>query len=128
MRWDISKHARDRYLERVPVSMHTNQNTNISILESLRSSKDVTNKIFNEVPRYILYLYERYNELGLLIMRSSDGIIYLCRKKEGTFNTMSIVTCFMEDRYLDNFRNSAMSRQDVFFKISCIKKKLKKSK
>lgn len=121
----ITKHAIERYIERIRMSINTS-NTNIisEMLQCLKSGKDITNKVFDECPRYILYLYEKYNELGLSIIEQGQTI-FICRKRKGTDNLYDVITCYNSYKHLDQFKNTSMKREDIFIKIKEIKKKLK---
>lgn len=122
-KFNISKHARQRYIERILCGSNSKDNLLIEILNQLRNSQDITNKIFDETPRYILFLYEKYNCCKLTILQHKD-ILFICRKQEGTDNMLNIVTCYNSHNHLSQFKNSSLSREDVFLKIKIIKKEV----
>ncbi len=118
----ITSHCKKRYVERIndgkPVDV-------IEILKAVSSGKDITDKIYTEAPRYILYLYEEYGGLGLKIVSNGD-IIFILKKKEGTEKMFSVITCFKNINYLKQFKETSMSREDIFIKIKIAKSNLKK--
>lgn len=125
MRFFITYHAADRFIERIRGGINsTNNNLFAEMLKELSIGKDITNKIYDEVPRYILYLYEKYKQLGLTIIHSNQTL-YICRKRPGTQNLFDVITCYNDHRHLEQFKNSAMKREEVFLKIKMIKKQLK---
>lgn len=81
-------------------------------------------KLFDETPRYILYLYEKYRQLGLTIIHSNTTL-YICKKRVGTQNLYDILTCYNDHRYLEQFKNTKLTREEIFLKIKLIKKQLK---
>lgn len=124
-RYYIGKHCIERYIERVRMGINTADKSVIGeMLETLVAGKDITQKIYDEVPRYILFLYEKYKELGLTIIESKD-IIFISRKRPGTLNMYDVVTCYSAHRHLEQFKNTEMKREDIFIKIKQIKKTLK---
>lgn len=121
----ITKHAQERYLERIRMSISvTDVNLLTEMLNCLKSGTDITNKVYDTAPRYILYLYEKYKELGLIIIENKNTI-FICRKRKGTINLCDVVTCYNSYKHLDQFINTTMKREDIFIKIKEIKKKLK---
>jgi len=114
MSFYLSKHVKERYVERVLGGLKPTDNLNILILEKLSKSKDITNKVYDEIPRYILFLYEKYKQLGITILRY-ENIIFITKKREGTYGLYDILTCYLEDtNYLKQFKNTALSRMDIF--------------
>lgn len=125
MKFFITHHAGERYIERIRGGINpTTTNLFTDMLKELSTGKDITNKIYDEVPRYILYLYEKYKQLGLTIIHSNQTL-YICRKRPGTQNLFDVITCYNDHRHLEQFKNTAMSREEVFLKIKMIKKQLK---
>jgi hypothetical protein len=124
MKFWITLHARERYTERILNGLNNSDNLIISILNQIDSGKDIINKIYDECPRYILYLYEKYHELGLKIIKS-DNILFITKKRKGTNDLFDVLTCYYDDeKYLKSFKNTALSRENIFLKIKEIKRKL----
>ena len=124
MKLIITNHCKERYVERINNGEFIDI---VIILKLISSGKDITNKIYDEVPRYILYLYEKYGELGQRIILSSD-IIFILRKKEGTFDTYIVLTCYKNENHLSQFKNTSLSREEIFIRIKLAKSKNKKNK
>lgn len=121
----ISRHCQERYTERIRMGSNIQETSLLTeMINSLKTGKDITQKIYDDVPRYILYLYEKYKQLGITIIES-DGVIYIARKRTGTLNLYDVVTCYSAYRHLEQFKNTDMKRQDIFIRIKQIKTKLK---
>lgn len=120
----ITKHCRERYLERVKLGDNSSPKGILNeMLDNIHTGKDVTSKIYDSTPRYILYLYEKYGKLGITIVEAKD-VIYICNKRPGTANLYDVLTCYNSHRHLEQFKNTALSRQEVFIRIKEIKRKL----
>jgi hypothetical protein len=125
MKFWLTKHSKERYVERILNGLNTVDNLNITILKQISSGIDITNKVYDECPRYILYLYEQYGELGLTIIKSGN-VLFITKKRKGTYDLYDVVTCYLEDgNYLKQFKNTALSRENIFIKIREIKSKIK---
>jgi len=125
MNFFITHHAGERYVERIRGGLNsTEQNLFSEMLTKLRAGKDITSKIFDDAPRYILFLYEKYKQLGLTIIQSNDTL-FICRKRPGTQNLFDVITCYNDHRHLEQFKNTAMKREEIFLRIKEIKRKLK---
>jgi hypothetical protein len=125
MKFWLTQHSKERYAQRILNGLNTLDNLNMAILKKISSGKDITNQVFDQCPRYILYLYEKYKELGITIMRS-DNILFICKKRKGTYDLYDVLTCYYEDgNYLRQYKNTALSREEIFMKIKEIKRNLK---
>lgn len=125
MRYYLTAHAISRYVERINNGLHNSDSEINVMLKKLYAGRDVTNKVFDECPRYILYLYERYEMLTRIV--ESDGIIFICNKRKGTVALYDVITCYKKtDGFLRQWKESVMPRQEVFIKIKLIKTKIKK--
>jgi hypothetical protein len=125
MKFWLTQHSKERYVQRILNGLNTTENLNVMILKQISSGADITNKIYDECPRYILFLYEKYKELGITIIKK-DNVLFICRKRKGTYNLYDVLTCYLEDgNYLKQFKNSALSREQIFLKIKMIKTTLK---
>lgn len=125
MKFWLTQHSKERYVERVLNGNNLVENLNIDILRQISAGIDITNKVYDECPRYILYLYEKYKELGLKIIRSNN-IIFITKKRKGTFALYDVVTCYIDDgNHLSQFKNTALSRETIFIKIKELKRTLK---
>ena len=121
----ITTHAKQRYRERFLDNSH-NVNILPLMLKDIHSGKDITQKIYNDVPRFILYLYEKYEELGISIIESIDkNKIFILKKKDKSIDCLYVITCIKSENYLNQFKNTSLSREDIFLKIKTIKSKLR---
>lgn len=124
MRYYLTAHAISRYVERINNGLHNSDSEINVMLKKLYAGRDVTNKVFDECPRYMLYLYERYESLVSIV--ESDGIIFICNKRKGTEALYDVITCYKKtDGFLRQWKESVMPRQEVFIKIKLIKTKIK---
>lgn len=125
MKFWLTQHSKERYVERILNGLNTTDNLNVTILKQISSGVDITNKIYDECPRYILFLYEKYKQLGITIIRK-DNVLFITRKRKGTYDLYDVITCYLEDgNYLKQFKNTALSRDQIFLKIKMIKSSLK---
>jgi len=121
----ISRHCQERYMERIRMGSNTSETSPLTeMINSLKAGKDITQNVYDDVPRYILFLYEKYKQLGITIIESNNTI-FIARKRTGTLNLYDVVTCYSAHRHLEQFKNTDMKRQDIFIKIKQIKTKLK---
>ena len=120
----LTHHVKDRYLERVKNGLNVSNNLLFEILDEIKLAKDVTNEVFDKIPRFILYLYEKYKTANMKILKK-DNVYYICKKRIGTENLFDIVTCYYGEDKFKMFSNSILTRQQIFEKISKIKKQLK---
>lgn len=125
MKFWLTQHSKERYVERILNGLNTVDNLNVTILKQISAGVDVTNKIYDECPRYILYLYEEYHELGLKIIKAGN-VLFITKKRKGTEALYDVITCYLETgNYLRQFKNTALSRENIFIKIKEIKGRLR---
>ena len=126
MKFWLTQHSKERYVERILNGLNTSNNLNITILKEISAGVDITNKVYDDCPRYILYLYEEYKELGIRIIKK-DNVLFIAKKRKGTYDLYDVITCYNYDegRYLRQFKNTTLSRETIFLKIKMIKSKLK---
>lgn len=124
MKFWLTNHVKKRYIERVLNGLNNFENLNITILKHVSSGKDITNKVYDDCPRYILYLYEKYKQLGITIMLAGD-VLYITKKRKGTYDLYDVLTCYpYTGDYLRTFKSTVLSRDMIFMKIKEIKKTL----
>ncbi len=123
-KYHISQHCRERYTERINGGVNIDSNILLTVLNKLLEGKDITNKVFDEAPRYILFLYEKYSDCKLTIIQSGE-VIFICKKRPGTTNLYDVLTCYNSYKHLDQFKNTAMSRENIYIKIKQLKTQLK---
>lgn len=124
MKYYITKHCVERYVERINNGLNNQHNIFDTIFKILNKGKDITNIVYDKCPRYILYLYEKYQTAGQVIIES-DNIIFICRKRKGTDSLYDVLTCYHKNDYLKQYINTVLTRQEIFIKINAIKKTLK---
>lgn len=124
MKFWITQHSKDRFRERILNGQNTVDNLNVHMINILRTGTNITSQVYDECPRYILYLYEKYKELGIAIIRAQN-ILFITKKRKGTYNLYDVLTCYYNtDNYLRQFKNTALTRDQIFMKIKEIKRKL----
>lgn len=125
MKFWLTDHVKKRYIERVVNGVNNFENLNVSILKHISTGKDITNKVYDECPRYILFLYEKYKQLGITIMLAND-VLFITKKRKGTYDLYDVLTCYpYTGDYLRTFKTSVLPREIIFMKIKEIKRKLK---
>lgn len=122
----LTQHVKDRYLERVKNGLNTSNNLLFEILDEIKLAKDVTQNIFDTIPRYILYLYENYKSANMKILKK-DNVYYICKKRQNTESLYDVLTCYYGEEKFKMFQSSVLSRQQIFEKISKKKKELKQN-
>ena len=119
MSYFITKHCKERFAQRIAPFNNVKE-----ILNTVYNGKDITNTIFDKYPRYILYLYERYNECNIKIIQNGNSN-FICRNRPGTINMLDVLTCYTGSGY-DKFGNTELTRQEIYIRIKMAKSKLKK--
>lgn len=121
MRAFITQHCRNRYMERVGKTPNSLQD----IAKIVESGTDVTNKIFDAAPRFILHLYTKYKTANIKII-FKDGVHYITTKRKGADNLYDVMTCYQGDDRFKMYANSVIPRKEIYFQIGELKRKLKK--
>lgn len=119
MRYNITTHCKERYIERI-LNHATEGNLFVQILNDLKTSKNVTGEIANKVPRFILYVKERYGT-NINILENGEKVFILTKIKD-TQESYSVLTCYNKNNYLDQFKKSHMSNEEVYHKLKMLKK------
>jgi len=131
MKFFITQHAKERYVERIQNGLNSSNNLLLSILNDLNMAKDITDKIFRECPRYILALHEKYkSDISFRILQQEKKL-FIVKKRPGTGTKNSqtdglfdVLTCYNEGiNYLINFKSTVLSNEEIYLKIKAIKKK-----
>lgn len=121
MKYNITNHCKQRYIERI-LNHATADNLFKQMLEELNSSKNITGEIANKVPRFILYVKERYDN-NVNILESKDKTIFILTKMKDTANSYAVLTCYNKHNYLKMFEKSHMSNEEVYHKLKLLKSK-----
>lgn len=120
MRFNITNHCKNRYIERV-LNFAKSENLYKQMLDDLKTSKNITGEISNSVPRFILYIKERYKQ-NINILEKGDTIFILTKIKD-TQDTYSVVTCYNKTNFLSQFKTAHMTNEEVYHKLKLLKKK-----
>lgn len=121
MKYFISKHCQERYLERVLNSKNTINNLLVTIFNDLKNSKNITSQTSTEAPRFILYLKQRYgNDKGYNILKK-DHIIFIVIKRKGTYDLYDVVTCYIDNDSIDKFKHNILNNKEIYLKLATIK-------
>lgn len=121
MKYNITNHCKERYIERI-LNHAKSENLFKVMLEELRWSKNITGEIANKVPRFILYVKERYDN-NINILEYNNQTIFILTKVKDTQDTYAVLTCFNKHNYLDMFKNSHMSNEEIYHKLKLLKSK-----
>jgi len=129
MKFFLTKHCKERYVERVQNGLNPGGNILMTILNDLNEAKDITDKIYRECPRYILHLHEKYKEAGQRILQK-DNILFIGKKRPGTGTPgkindgiFDVFTCYNQGyQYLANFKSTVLNNEDIYIKIKQVKK------
>lgn len=119
MSFYITNHCKERYAQRIGELRDIKE-----VLKQVYDGKDITNEVFDKYPRYILYLYERYGNCNMKIIKYND-VVFITRKHSGTLNKYDVVTCYLYGNF-DKFGDTVLSRQEIFIRIKLMKAKLNK--
>jgi hypothetical protein len=120
MNFYITQHCKDRYLERVMGGKNTSNNLLMTIFKDLKAAKNITSQISTEVPRFILYLKQRYGtDKGYNIFRL-DNIIFIATKRKRTKNLYDVVTCYIDIDSINKFKNTILTNKDIHLKLAMI--------
>lgn len=121
MRFWITTHCQERYISRVNNGIRCGS---IDILKDISKGKDITNEIYDSNPRYIMFLYEKYKSANQKIIKSGHNL-YIVKKRQGALDLFEAITCFVDQNKLEEFKNTILSRQDIFIQIKLLKSKYK---
>lgn len=122
MRFYVSQHCKKRYFERVLANSNSCNNLLFQILNDLNSAKNITSFLADNYPRFVLYVKERYGkDIGFNFLKK-DHTIFVATKRKGTIDLYDVLTCYIEDKTLEKFANTALSKEEIYFKLSTLKK------
>lgn len=126
MKLYVTEHARQRYVERVCNGLNTSNNLLKLMMNNIYAAKEVSSQISNDNPRFILHIHEKFLRKGVKVFLH-DNVYYIGLPGEGrSLGKTVIVTCYHEggDR-MRMFKESSMSRTEIFIRLKMVKKKLK---
>lgn len=123
MKYYITKHCKDRYLQRVLNGNNVKENLLSSILDDLKSGKLITSEISNKYPRFVLYLKETYgSDKGYNFIQKDNTIFVLCKRK-GTEELYDVVTCYIESGVFESFNNTVLTDKEIYNRLALTKYK-----
>lgn len=120
MRFYITQHCKDRYLERVMGCRNTSSHLLTTILKDLNVAKNITSQISTEVPRFILYLKQQYgSDKGYNIFKK-DHTIFIVTKRKGTIDLYDVVTCYIDVDSISKFKHTVLTNQEIHLRLATI--------
>lgn len=123
MKYYITKHCKDRYLQRVLNGNNVNENLLFSILDDLKFGKLITSEISNKYPRFVLYLKENYGaDRGYNFIQKDNTIFVLCKRK-GTESLYDVVTCYIESGVFESFNSTVLTDREIYNRLALTKYK-----
>lgn len=124
MKFNITKHCSQRYTQRVLGGSNITNNLYVQILKDLSSGTNITSKISEKHPMYLLYVKKRYGSDKGYTFIKKDNIIFILTKRKNTDNLYDVLTCYIEtvDTY-KRFDNSVLTNQEIYHKLSNLKNK-----
>lgn len=118
MKFNVTKHCRNRYIERVLGNSNSSNNILLVILNDLNKSVNVTSKISLEVPRFTLFLKEKYGSCNIL---KNNYTFFICKKRKNTLDLYDVVTCYIDKDDLKMFKGTVLSNDDIYLKLKLLK-------
>ena len=117
----VTKHCKERYKERVLGGINIIDDILMSILKNINSGTEVTSKYSEQIPRFILYIKERYgSDKGYTLIRNGY-ILYIATKRKGTENLYDALTCYIDNDIIKKFQNTCLSKEDIHLKLKMLK-------
>lgn len=121
MKFNITSHCKDRYIERVLNYSGKYDNLFRAILSDLKTGINITSQLSSDVPRFILYVKERYGSDKGYNFIKKDYVTFILTKRKGTENLYDVLTCYF-DLNLNMFKNTALSNQEIYLRLSNLKR------
>ena len=118
MKFNVTKHCRERYLERVLGKSNSHNDLLKTILNDLLSSTNVTSKLSSDVPRFILFIKEKYGSCNIL---QKEHTLFICKKRKETKDLYDVVTCYLNKDNLKMFRETVLSNDEIYLKLKLLK-------
>jgi len=122
MKFNITSHCKDRYRERVLGNTGVSDNLYKSILSDLNTGKNISSKLSTELPRFILYLKERYgSDKGYNIIQKGYTFFILTKRKN-TVDLYDVITCYIEFDIYKKFSNTILTNDEIYLKLKLLPK------
>lgn len=123
MKYYITKHCKDRYLQRILNGNNITDNLLFTILDDLKSGKLITSEMSDKYPRFILYLKENYgSDKGYNFIQKENTIFVLCKRK-GTESLYDVVTCYIESGVFESFNSTVLTDKEIYNRLALAKYK-----
>lgn len=121
MKFYITKHCKERYLERVCGGLSSSQNLLMTILNDINKGKNITSKLSTEVPRFFLYIKTKYgSDKGYNIIENGN-IWFITTKRKGTNNLYDVLTCYIQNHDIKRKFSTVLTNKEVNLKLSMLK-------
>lgn len=121
MKFNITKHCRERYIERVLNNTGVCDNLLITILTDLKSGKNITSKLSEKLPRFILYLKQQYgSDKGYTIIQK-DYTFFILTKRKNTVELYDVITCYIEFDTFKKFSNTVLTNSEIYLKLKLLR-------
>lgn len=121
MKYFVTKHCQKRYLERALNGNNVSDNILFTILDEIKTAKNITSDIANNNPRFLLYIKEKYGTKKGFNFLKYENIIYVLIKRQYTENLYDVITCYVDAGQMDTFKNTNMSTKEIYNKLNLIK-------
>lgn len=118
MKFYITKHCKERYLERILGGLNSSPNLLLTIFNDLNNSKNITSELSTKLPRFILYLKERYGNKGYNILKNNNTLFILIKRK-GTLDLYDVITCYIDIDIYSKF-STVLTNKEIYLKLSTI--------
>ncbi len=121
----FTQHFRERFSERILNQPDVNfvKGVDRLIMDDIKEAKE--KREYLNLPRFVLYLYEKYKGVNGVQIFESDNAIYVTKHEKGMgFNY--VLTCWNKksDYYFGPngmFRNSALPNKEIYNRIAEMK-------
>lgn len=122
MKFNITEHCAKRYKERILGNCNTSINLFKTILNDLNTGKNISSRLSEILPRFILYLKERYgSDKGYNIIQKGHTFFILSKRKN-TADLYDVVTCYVEFDTFRKFSNTALTNDEIYLKLRLLHK------
>ena len=119
MKFYITQHCKDRYLERIFGGLNTSNHLLKTILDDLYNGKNITSKISENHIRFLLYTKEKYGNKGYNFIQFNN-ILFITTKRKGTMDLYDVLTCYDIHNCFTQFDNSIMTKSEIYHKLKMI--------
>jgi hypothetical protein len=123
MTYNITQHCKERYIERVLGGLNNSPNIFIEMIRKLNAAKNITSQLSEEVPRFILYIKERYGADRGYTFLKNDNFIYVLIKRKGTKKVYDVITCYDRTEDLEKYKKTVLTNEQLYLKLKQLKTK-----